>query len=45
MRQHALDDYRHSLILWAITAPYVKGGGRRPPSPPPILRESNDDDA
>lgn len=45
MRRHALADYRFRLIVWAITAPYVKGGDRRPPGVPAILREVNDADA
>lgn len=45
MRHHALEDYRHRLIIWAITAPYLKGGDRRAPAVPPILRDMSDDDA
>ena len=45
MRLHALEDYRHRLTVWAITAPYLKGGDRRAPSPPKILQEPNDGDA
>ena len=45
MRRYALEDFRHRLIVWAITAPYLKGGDRRAPSPPKILREPNDGDA
>lgn len=39
MRTYALEDYRHRLIVWAITAPYLSGADRRPPSPPNILRD------
>lgn len=45
MRRHALDDYRFRLIVWAITAPYLKGGSRGAPAVPAILREARDDDA
>ena len=45
MRLHALEDYRHRLIVWAITAPHLKGGDRRPPALPPILRSLTDGDA
>jgi hypothetical protein len=45
MRHYALEDHRHRLIVWAITAPYVKGGDRRAPALPPILRSIADDDA
>jgi hypothetical protein len=45
MRRHALEDYRLRLIVWAITAPYSKGGDRRPPALPPILREVSHGDA
>ncbi len=45
MRRYALDDYRFRLIVWAITAPYLKEGNRRPPGVPAILREVSDADA
>ncbi len=45
MRKSALEDYRHRLIVWAITAPYLKSGDRRAPALPPILRSMTDDDA
>jgi hypothetical protein len=45
MRQYALEDYRHRLIVWAITAPYVKGADRRAPALPAILRGMIDGDA
>lgn len=45
MRDHALEDYRHRLIVWAITAPYVKGGDRGAPALPKILRGMIDGDA
>lgn len=45
MRHYALEDFRHRVIIWAITAPYLKGGDRRPPGIPAILREASDDDS
>lgn len=45
MRRYALDDYRLRLIVWAITAPYLKRGTGRPPVVPAILREVDDADA
>ena len=39
MREQALEDYRHRLILWAIREPNLKESDRRPPSIPPILRD------
>lgn len=45
MRRYALEDYRHRLIVWAVTAPYLKGGDRHAPGIPAILRETSDDDA
>lgn len=45
MRRYALEDYRHRLIVWAITAPYLKGGDRHAPGIPAILREATNDDA
>jgi hypothetical protein len=44
MRRYTLDDYRLRLLVWAITAPYLKGD-RRPPALPTILRDVSDDDA
>ncbi len=44
MRRYALEDYRHRLLVWAVTAPYLKGD-RRLPALPPILRDVSDDDA
>jgi hypothetical protein len=45
MRDCALEDYRHRLMMWAITAPYVKGGDRGAPALPKILRNMTDGDA
>jgi hypothetical protein len=45
MRDCALEDYRHRLIVWAITAPYTKGHDRSAPGIPKILRDMIDGDA
>jgi hypothetical protein len=45
MREYALEDYRHSLILWAIREPNLKESDRRSPPLPNILKRVIHDDA